>query len=178
MAFLVKSETGYRLQMIENDKIILSETKLENLSEIIEIEKSNIRFIGQYSISKHKEALASEDERHISIFNKPNNFLVGYVILAGFSNPNHSIEFRRTAISKKGLGYGKNAIRLIKKISFEHYKAHQLWLDVFTNNSRAINLYEKEGFKKERKLKDTIKQNEEYRSIWIMSILKNEYKTL
>lgn len=162
--------------MIENDKIKISPTKSENLLKIIEIEKNNSEFIGQYSLMRHKEVLTNENEKHLSVFDKSDNSLVGYIILAGFSEKNNSIEFRRIAISKKGVGFGKSALNLIKKMSFEIYKTHRLWLDVFKDNQRAVSLYENEKFQKEGELRDCIKENEIYRSILIMSILENEYE--
>lgn len=41
---------------------------------------------------------------------------VGYAIMAGIDNPNQSIELRRIAIADKGNGFGKEALRLIKKL--------------------------------------------------------------
>lgn len=82
-----------------------------------------------------------------------------------------SIEFRRIVISEKGLGYGKDSIKLIKKICFEKYKADKIWLDVYSDNERAIKLYESQGFLKE-KIKQ-IKEDNNLRDLWIMSINNN-----
>ncbi|TGV01527.1 GNAT family N-acetyltransferase [Flavivirga rizhaonensis] len=155
--------------MLENESIKLLETKIENLTEIIEIEKKYSQFIGQYDITRHREVLTNKDEKHVSIFNKSNNILIGYVILAGLLNKDHVIEFRRIALLKRGLGYGSMAIKLIKAFCFKHYKAKKIWLDVFTDNEKAIILYKREGFVKENEIKAP---HEGARSVYIMSITK------
>ncbi|MDO5980629.1 GNAT family N-acetyltransferase [Flavivirga spongiicola] len=152
--------------MIENESIKLLETKAENLLEIIEIEKKYPQFVGQYNIDRHKEVLTNQDEKHLSIFNKSENRLIGYIILAGLLSKNHTIEFRRIALLKRGMGYGSMAIKLIKTICFKHYKASKIWLDVFTDNENAFRLYIKEGFIKEKEI------NKGTRSVFVMSITK------
>ncbi|WP_303317583.1 GNAT family N-acetyltransferase [Flavivirga abyssicola] len=155
--------------MLENESIKLLETKIENLAEIIEIEKKYSQFISQYSIAQHKEVITNKDEKHLSIFNTYDNALIGYVILAGLLNKNHTIEFRRIAILKRSMGYGSMTIKLIKAFCFKHYKAKKIWLDVFTDNEKAIRLYKREGFVKETEIKAP---NEEGRSVYMMSITR------
>ena len=155
-------------------KIILQETKEEYLQSVIQIEKDNSKFIGQYDIARHKEVLYSENEKHYSVFDKVDKSLIGYVILSGFAQLNNSIEFRRIAISKKGHGCGRETIKLIKSLCFDKFNAHRLWLDVLSDNYRAIQLYESEGFLKEGLIRDCIKQDDKYLSIWIMSILATD----
>lgn len=150
------------------------ETKSKNLLEIIKIEKKFPQFIGQYKLDKHKAVLTNKDQKHLSVFNKADNSLIGYVILAGLLNSDHLIEFRRIAFLKRGLGYGGLTIELVIDLSFNIYKANKLWLDVFEDNDRAIKLYMKKGFLKERKMITTeLKTNNIYRSAYIMSITRS-----
>ena len=55
-------------------------------------------------------------------------------------------------------------------------KYHRLWLDVYTDNEIAINLYRSEGFVQEGILRECKKSGDEYRSMVIMSMLEREYK--
>lgn len=103
--------------------------------------------------------------------------MIGHVILAGLKNSNDSIEFRRIVIAMKGRGFGKASIILIKKYCFEILNAHRIWLDVYSDNIRAVGLYKSRGFRTEGLLRDAIKQNGKYRSLKIMSILKNNSNT-
>lgn len=161
--------------MFETDKIKIELTITENLPSIIQIEKDNSDFIGQYDLDRHKKIISDDNECHYSIFNKLDDSLVGHIILAGLLEPDESIEFRRIVVSEKGFGFGREAIKLTKDLCFNHYKKNRLWLDVLTDNQRAINLYESEGFIKERLLRDCIKQNDKFKSIWIMSISSDDF---
>lgn len=69
--------------------------------------------------------------------------IVGYIITVGLENANRNIEFKRIVICQKGKGLGRETIRLIKKLAFERFKAHGLWLDVMCKNSRALYNYKK-----------------------------------
>ena len=160
--------------ILENNKIKLELTRLDNIAKIIQVESENSDFIGQYDFDRHRAVIDSEDEVHFSIFDKTNNTLIGHVILAGLQNENGSIELRRIVISKKGKGFGKESINLIKKYCFENLKAHRIWLDVLNDNTRAIGLYKSQGFKNDGLLRECIKQNEKYCSLFIMSILKSD----
>ena len=162
--------------MLETDKIKIELTLTKNLPLIVKIEKENSDFIGQYNLERHKKVINDVNEYHLSIFDKSDNYLVGHIILAGFSDPNDSIEFRRIVISRKGNGFGRDAIKLTKSLCFQHHNKHRLWLDVLSENERAIKLYESEGFLKEGLLRDSVKQGNIFKSVWIMSILSKDFK--
>jgi RimJ/RimL family protein N-acetyltransferase len=98
--------------------------------------------------------------------------------MAGIENKNHSIEFRRIAVVDRGKGYGREALRLVKKICFEKLKAHRLWLDVRFNNHRAQRLYKSEGFVEEGMLRECILFKDSYVSLIVMSMLVDEYRRL
>jgi RimJ/RimL family protein N-acetyltransferase len=159
--------------ILETNKIRLELTRSDNISKLIQIENENSEFIGQYDFSRHLEVIENKDEMHLSIFDKSDNLLIGHIILAGIENENKSIEFRRIVISKKGCGFGREAVFLIKKFCFGYLGAHRIWLDVLSENERAIGLYKSQGFITERVQRDCIKLNGELRSLNFMSILKN-----
>nr|WP_262916810.1 GNAT family N-acetyltransferase [Aestuariivivens insulae] len=129
-------------------------------------EENNNQFVQQYSFAEHKEVL--EKESHLSVFESKSNLLIGFVILAGVFSSDKIIEFRRIVISKKGFGYGKETVQLVKKICFEDYKANKIWLDVYTNNERAIKLYKSMGF-----IEEGLESTEKSRTLLIMSITNN-----
>ncbi len=52
-------------------------------------------------------------------------------------------------VTDKGRGYGRHALRMIKKMYLEDLKTRRLWLDVRPDNPRAKRLYESEGFEVE-----------------------------
>lgn len=162
---------------IESDKIILRNTCAEDLNFVIksERESENAQFVGQWQREQHRDALLHEDILHLMIEEGTTKKPVGYVIMAGLSNPNRNIEFRRIVISEKGKGYGRETLKLIKKAAFEKLNAHRLWLDVRYKNSRAQNLYRSEGFVEEGILRECILVNGIHESLVVMSILEYEY---
>lgn len=154
--------------MEQTEKISIKKTDFKDLNKIIDFEKENSQFIQQYDISEHTEIL--KNECHLSIFKKENNKLIGHIILTGISDQKKSVEFKRIVISEKGFGYGKDSIQLIKKICFERYNANRIWLDVYSDNKRAIQLYESQGFLKEKIIQE---KERSLRELWIMSINNN-----
>lgn len=127
---------------LQTDKVILKGTVLNDLDSIILFEKEHSDYVNLYTKNEHLQII--DNECHFSIFTKPNNELIGHVILADIKTK--QIEFRRIVISKKGLGYGNHAIKLIKEICYEKFNADKIWLDVYSDNIRAIKLYKKYGF--------------------------------
>ena len=149
----------------ETDKIIIRQTEIKDFERIIAFEKNNNQFVQEYSLAEHKRVL--EKECHLSIFEKGSNLLIGYIILVGVLSINKIIEFKRIVITKKGFGYGKDAVRLIKNMSFNNFGAHKIWLDVYEDNERAIKLYKTQGFKKEH-----IESTHDGRCLYVMSVNK------
>lgn len=155
----------------------IEHTSKNDLVKILEMEKDfeNQEFIEPYNLERHKEVIQKRDEVHLSIFDE-NSKLIGFIILAGLTSENKSIEFKRIVISKKGKGYGTKAIELIKQKCFQEYNCNRLWLDVFDFNKRAIHVYKNLGFNKEGVLRECIKTNQGFKNLVIMSILESEYK--
>ncbi|MBN2350737.1 MAG: GNAT family N-acetyltransferase [Bacteroidales bacterium] len=156
----------------------MSNTMFSDVDKIIEFENSNNQFVHNYSKEKHLELLEDENCLHLSIRRLDNDIITGHVIIFGITNPNRVLEFRRITINDKGLGFGRETVRLIKKLCFEKLKFHRLWLDVYDDNTRAIKLYESEGFIKEGTLRENSKTGNSYRSQRIYSMLENEYKPI
>lgn len=164
-------------KIIESEKIIFLETDINDIEKIISIEKDkdNKEYIFSWSKERHNEAIKNSEEMHITIKSKTDDEIIGYVLLSSIGDINGSIEFRRIAISKKGRGYGRDSIKLIKKLSFEIQKCHRLWLDVYDDNYKALNLYLSENFRIEGVLRESRKYKNGYKSMIVMSILETEY---
>ncbi|WP_353892762.1 GNAT family protein [Proteinivorax hydrogeniformans] len=146
-----------------------------NLSLVMEMEKKNSRFVYVWSKDNHIDTIEDEDKLHLVIKAKSTQEIVGYIIIGGMKSKDKSLELERIVVDKKGKGYGREAIKLIKKLCFDILSYHRLWLDVFDDNEAAIKLYFNEGFVKEGLLRECKKYPEGYRSMLIMSILEHEY---
>ena len=154
----------------------LNLTTKEDLPYILEIENQaeNRPFIGAYSMDRHRGVIENSDELHLTF--KDQGKLIGYAILQGLDNQNNVIEFKRITIVEKGKGYGRAALKEVKKYCFEKLNCHRLWLDVFDFNTRARHLYKSEGFTEEGLIRECIKTEDGYQNLFLMSILKHEYE--
>ena len=149
----------------------------EDIDYIVALEQDieNAPFINHCSSEKHLAALQDTDQLHLIIENtagKP----VGFVMMAGLENKSRCIELRRIAIADKGQGYGREALRMLKRYAFLERRCHRLWLDVKEGNMRARKLYQSEGFVEEGMLRECDLYEGVYHSMIIMSILENEYQ--
>jgi len=106
----------------------------------------NRPFVTQWTRQGHEETLDHPDTRHLIVESVTDGRAVGYVILAGLAAAGQGVELRRIVITDKGRGYGRETLRLIKMMALEDLRTRRLWLDVRTNNPRAKQLYEEEGF--------------------------------
>lgn len=158
-----------------SDKIKLTNTIASDIEMIVGFEKENSQFVGQYNMEQHLDLLKDPACLHLSIRRLSDDKLIGHILAFGLADINNVLEFRRIIINEKGKGYGRTAIKLLKKICFEELGYHRLWLDVFDDNERAIRLYESEGFTKEGLLRENIKTDDGYRSQRIYAIIKKEY---
>ena len=138
--------------------------------------EDNRRFVGQWTREQHCEAMSHPDLAHFVVESVDDGRPVGYVIMAGLLEANRSVEFRRVVITDKGKGYGREVLRVVKKMAFEELKAHRLWLDVRENNQRARLLYESEGFVAEGVLRECVSVGSGWESLVLMSVLEQEYR--
>jgi len=164
--------------MLENDMILIRKTKQEDLPYILKTESDmeNSSFIQQWTREEHIDAIVKDPNiLHLTVIGNDVKTPVGYLLVNGLLNENDSIELKRTAFSHKGRGYGKQMLTLIKDWAFTQQNANRLWLDVVQHNKRAKKLYEASGFQVEGLQREAVKIMGNYESIYIMSILKDDY---
>ena len=152
-------------------------TNSDDISTIINWENNpeNKDFIFQYSVAEHHEVMDSKNKLHLKAIDNQ-GVMVGFVILRGLQNPNLSVELKRILINKKGKNYGKITLQLLQNLVFQKLKKHRLWLDVFTDNPRALHVYKSVGFVEEGIKRECIKSGNNFRSLIIMSILQQDFK--
>lgn len=150
-----------------------TETDLEFVVET-EHQAAKTGVVTAQSRAEHEDYLANTNIRHLIIESETR--AVGYAILAGIEDRNETIELRRIVVAEKGKGYGRSALRELKKLAFEELGAHRLWLDVVSRNERAEKLYESEGFTREGVWRECFKaENGRRDSLVFMSILRREF---
>ena len=134
-----------------------------------------LAYVGHWSEDQHRAAINSPDKAHLVLERVIDKAQVGYAILEGLTDANRSILLRRIVVTETGQGYGRAALRQLKQMVFETHQAHRFWLDVKDFNPRARHLYESEGFVLEGCLRDALKTERGYHSMYIMAILEQEY---
>lgn len=163
---------------MRSERLIYRLTTVRDLEMVLtqENDRENISYIFPWSRDGHVTTLSDSDKRHIVIEDEDMN-QVGYIILAGLESPHQNIELVRIVISKKNNGYGREAIKAILQYVFEGLGAHRIWLDVKEHNERAKQLYLSLGFKQEGILRESIKNGDQYESLILMSMLRQEFTT-
>lgn len=76
-----------------------------------------------------------------------------------------------------GKGYGKETLLLISEYVFNTLNLKKIILEVVSNNSAAIKLYETFGFEREGLLKENYFANNKYFNVEIMALFKEKFKS-
>lgn len=168
-----KDDCGF---LTASHSIAFSTSIKKDIPQFVNLEKENIQFVQSNSMEDHIALLGDSDCMHLSIFKLPSITLVGYMMLFGLNRADKSIELRRIVIDQKGLGFGRESLKLIVIYCFEQLHAQTLWLDVYADNDRAIYLYESLGFKKYDTMDIQGLQGKKSRKVHFYRIVKNSSK--
>lgn len=156
-------------------KICLRPTNENDIPKAMALEQENHTFIGMSDRSEHMKFISNPNKIHLSILRLANNEFAGFILLNDVQTSHRAIELKRIVIGTKGKGFGREALQLCKQLCFQQLNAHSVWLDVFDDNTRAIALYESEGFVFEGKRRDCFHDKNGFRSQRFYSILESEY---
>jgi RimJ/RimL family protein N-acetyltransferase len=168
--------------MSEPLRLRMRPTLLSDLEFVIQVETDshNLPFITPWERMQHEGAVRFPDFRHFVVETGPDYEASGFVILQGCRNPHRSVELKRIVLQPKGQGYGRACVRLLKKMAFRDLHAHRFWLDVKSLNTRALHLYQEEGFVEEGRLRESVRVTidgaDGYDSLIVMSLLDREYQ--
>jgi RimJ/RimL family protein N-acetyltransferase len=155
---------------------------LSDLDFVISVEQdqANRPFITPWARTQHEGAIRFPDFRHFIVEAGEGTEAVGFVILQGCRNPHRSVELKRIVLKTEGQGrgLGRACVRLLVQMAFRDLHAHRFWLDVKSLNTRALALYRSEGFVEEGRLRESVKTDDGYDSLIVMSMLETEYRRL
>ena len=160
----------------------LRPTMLSDLDFVaaVEMDQHNLPFITPWDRSHHEGAVRFPDFRHFIVEAGEHGSRDGFVILQGCRNPHRSVELKRLVLQSKGHGLGRLCVRMLKQMAFRDLHAHRFWLDVKELNTRALMLYESEGFIEEGRLRESVRLSGDaadgYDSLVVMSMLDREYQ--
>jgi RimJ/RimL family protein N-acetyltransferase len=164
--------------MTANTGVRLRPTMLSDLDFVVGVEEdaANRPYITPWERTQHEGAVRFPDFRHFVVEAGAGTEPVGFVILQGCRSPNRSVELKRIVLQPKGRGYGRDCVRLLKRMAFRDLGAHRFWLDVKETNTRALALYASEGFVVEGRLRECLRTDVGYASLVVMSVLEAEYR--
>jgi RimJ/RimL family protein N-acetyltransferase len=161
----------------ESARVRLRPTMQSDLAFVLSLERDpeNLPYITPWERIQHEAAIRFPDFRHFIVETGPGLEAGGFLILIGCRNPHGSIELKRMVVRDKNRGFGRAALRVVKKTAFDDLGAHRLWLDIKKRNARARGLYESEGFTFEGELREAVKVPDGYESLVVLSMLQPEF---
>jgi diamine N-acetyltransferase len=150
----------------------------------------NIPSIRSCFFSPHLIVLSCQDEWYdkytnrgdTSIFvicQRDTNQEIGVVGIDNIDHRNQSAEYGRMLIAEsqyRGQGLADDATNALLKYAFEDLNLNRIYLRVYTDNDKAIALYERCKFIREGIEREAIYMGGRRRDLLLMSILRSEFK--
>ena len=131
---------------IESERLFMYDACKDDIKLIMDMERdpSNNRFICMGSEEEHKTEVDSPEYMLLLFREKSDNRVMGFALIK-LDFKSHIFELRRLVISEKSKGYGKEALKAIMRYAFSETDTNRFWLDVYTEHSVGIHLYESLG---------------------------------
>ena len=166
--------------LIEGKRLRLRRANPTDLNYIMTLQYApeNLKFIVPFSEDYHREIISSDGSEKLDVIIEEidTGISAGYFMLLKMDSP--CIEFTHVIIGRKGLGYGREAMKLLLKWTFEIKKFHRVWIDCKDYNTIALHLYEISGFVREGVLREYLLTNGVYENLIVLGMLDNEYFSL
>ncbi|AEG93662.1 GNAT family N-acetyltransferase [Ramlibacter tataouinensis] len=158
-------------------RVRLRPTMQSDLEYVVSLEQdpANLPYITPWERTQHEAAIRFPDFRHFIIESGDALASAGFLILIGCKSPHQSLELKRMVVQAQGGGVGRAALRYAKKVAFDDLGAHRFWLDVKVRNTRAKALYDSEGFVVEGTLRESVRTQDGFTSLIVMSMLQPEF---
>lgn len=103
---------------------------------------------------------------------------IGICALFNEDNLAHTTELGITIGNKSywGKGFGREALSLLVDYGFRYHNYHKIWLQVHSDNERAIKAYRNVGFIEEGRLRQHVYSNGRYVDLIHMGILRADWQ--
>ena len=163
--------------LIEGKRLRLRRAKITDLNYIMTLQAAsdNRKFIVPFDEDYHREIINSDGSEKLDVIIEEidTRLAVGYFMLRELDSP--CAEFTHVIVEKKGVGYGRKALNLLLKWTFEIKKFHRVWIDCKEYNSIALHLYESSGFIREGVLREIILTDGVYENLIVLGMIDREY---
>lgn len=145
----------------------------EDINKFFHFSKQNISL--ENALNFIKTAQDMSVNRHYAVVDEKDEYL-GTISLKNISLEDHNAEYA-VCFRKKSIGSGisRNATEELLRIAFDELKLHKVYLNVLSDNIRAIKFYEKMGFIFEGEFIDHVCIDGEYKNLKWYAI-RNEGK--
>ena len=167
--------------LIEGKRLSLRRATIDDLDYIMALEfaPENLKFIVPLEREYQEEVMKSDGTKKMNIIieERETRSNAGYFMVEGLDTNSKEMEWTHVIIGRKGLGYGHEAMKLLKAWTFDVKKFHRAWLDCKDYNKVAIHLYESEGLIREGLIRETLLTDGVYEDLIIFGILDREYQT-
>ena len=164
--------------LIEGQRLRLRRANVTDLGYIMTLQYApeNLKFIVPFDEDYHREIIASDGSEKLDIIIEEidTGLAAGYFMLRELNS--HCAEFTHVIIGRKGLGYGREAMKLLLKWTFAQKKFHRIWIDCKDYNSIALHLYENLGFVREGLLREYLLTNGVWENLIVLGMLQSEYR--
>lgn len=126
-------------------KIVLRDSIEADLEAIVQFEQAcdTAPFILPGDLDRHRADMADPGLRYLSVCERESGRMVGFLILILEKN---ALGLKRIVIGPKGMGYGRAALKEMET-QYSRKGCERIWLDVFSENTRARRLYESAGYR-------------------------------
>ena len=164
------------MELISGSRLKLRAAGNADLNYIMKLQfaAENLKFIVPFDEDYHREILNSTDKLDVIVEELETGERVGYFMLRKLDSP--CAEFTHVIIDKKNRGYGREALKLLLKWTFEFKNYHRVWIDCKDYNSIALHLYESLGFVREGLLREYLLTNGVYENLVVLGMLDREYE--
>lgn len=156
--------------------MILRRASAEDLPYILGLEQKfrELRLLGGNDLATHQRQLSDPDCLYWIVETEAGP--AGFVILRNIHSKDRNVELQRIAVAQPNRGLGREVLLEVMDRAFRDFGAHRLWLDTYSDNTRARHIYRSVGFSEEGVMRECKKWGDEYRSLVLMSILESEYR--
>lgn len=153
--------------------------KWKNDWELAKLIKAYPLPIVKYEIQEWlKKNLSDKNQIFLGIYLKDSVSIIGVIRLKyiDWISRNAELGIYIGEDKYRGRGLGKEALKLLLNYAFQEINLHKISLTVLGSNINAIKLYSSCGFTKEGLLKEQFWVNGKYENVFLMGLLRNEYK--
>ena len=163
--------------LFETKRLRIDEAEIADIPTVIAIEShpENRDFVWIGTEEMHRAEIENDINLLLLFHEKTDGSVKGCALIERDFH-SHLFEIRRMAITDKGNGYGREALKGLLRYAFEQTDANRVFWDVYPDNTVGIALYESLGMHRDGVLRQNYLSERGYLDQIIYSMLRSEYE--